>query len=187
MPSSVAGALAVLGVLTLINLVLTCGVIRRLREYEARHVPDGSMGPELPAPGTPIPDFSATTVDGCDVTHTSYSTGIAYVGFFSPACPPCREQLPRFLATVRAVDPRKVLIVIADDAPAPSSASAALPTDATDAADADAAGRIVVEAHQGPVASAFAAHALPTLLALRDGVVIASGHTVDALPQPASA
>ncbi|MEV5443084.1 hypothetical protein AB0N23_11175 [Streptomyces sp. NPDC052644] len=104
-------AVALLGALAVLNLILTYGIIRKLP----------SLAPVRPA--TPIDagsvgavagDFSVRTADGSVLTRRDLPDG-ALVGFFSPGCEPCTELLPRFSSAVRGLRiPRsEVLAVIA--------------------------------------------------------------------------
>ncbi|NJP24128.1 redoxin domain-containing protein [Microbispora sp. SCL1-1] len=90
------------GVLCLIDLVLTVGVIRRLRAHEemlsAR--PPGAPFLVLP-PGATIGGFSAVSTDGVHVSDETL-TGTVLVGVFSPDCPACHERLPQFAEHARS-------------------------------------------------------------------------------------
>jgi hypothetical protein len=89
------------GVLGLLNLVLTLGVIRRLREHTELISSRPPQAPDamLPA-GTTIADFVATTLDGGVVTREDISD-MTLVAFLSPACDLCEEQVPLLLERAR--------------------------------------------------------------------------------------
>lgn len=178
MPYQTAG-IAVLGALTLLNLLLTYGVIRRLREHTRLLAGIGSAAPML-APGSTVGDFAATTLDGELVSRDALS-GQTLVGFFSPGCPACTERLPDFVA--RAATPAhgraRTLAVIAggDESYAAQREQLA------------AVARVVVEPERsGPVGRAFGVSAYP-VFALVDpaGEVLASGYTLDSIPAPVAA
>ncbi|MEV4294944.1 TlpA family protein disulfide reductase [Microbispora rosea] len=101
MPFLTALVLSV-GVLCLVDLVLTVGVIRRLRAHEemlsAR--PAGSPSIVLP-PGAVIGGFSATSTDGVHVSDETL-TETVLVGVFSPDCSACHERLPQFAEHARS-------------------------------------------------------------------------------------
>ncbi|MGW6393550.1 TlpA family protein disulfide reductase [Streptomyces sp. NPDC055103] len=115
-------AVALLGALTALNLILTYGVIRKLR----------TLGPARPSGpidggsvGSSAGDFSVRATDGTALTRGDLPEG-ALVAFLSPGCEPCTELLPRLSATVRSLGlPRThVLAVITPgiEDPAPYTA-----------------------------------------------------------------
>lgn len=89
MPILIA-ALAVLATLCVLNLLLTFGIVRRLRQME-----DEELGDLTLAVGSALPDFTAVTTTGNRVSSSTVGRG-AVVAFFSPDCGACRRQLPRF-------------------------------------------------------------------------------------------
>ncbi len=101
MPFLTALVLAV-GVLCLIDLVLTVGVIRRLRTHEemlsARPVASPSI--VLP-PGAMIGGFSAVSTDGVHVSDETLTEPVL-VGVFSPDCSACHDRLPQFAERARS-------------------------------------------------------------------------------------
>ncbi|GLX04276.1 hypothetical protein [Microbispora sp. NBRC 16548] len=90
------------GVLCLIDLVLTVGVIRRLRAHEemlsARPVASPSI--VLP-PGATIGGFSAVSTDGVHVSDETLTEPVL-VGVFSPGCSACHDRLPQFAERARS-------------------------------------------------------------------------------------
>lgn len=94
---------AVLVAATLLNLVLTVGVIRRLRDHTEQLAsmpgPDGlPAGFDLPArsmvpAGERVADFTATTTEGETISRDGLS-GQTLVAFLSPDCPGCLDQVP---------------------------------------------------------------------------------------------
>jgi thiol-disulfide isomerase/thioredoxin len=107
----VVAALVLVGGLALLNLLLTYGLIRRVREQAAMLTalagglsapPDGELG--RPVGSRPEP-FRAEAVDGTAVDLAWFDRP-TLVGFFSPGCGSCAELLPRFAAaaaTTRAL------------------------------------------------------------------------------------
>lgn len=96
MPFLIA-AVVIVGLLVLLDLVLTFGVIRRLREHTALLAERPSSMPELLiGAGETVGSFTATTVAGVDLSKTDLANG-TLVGFFSPGCSACEAQLPRFV------------------------------------------------------------------------------------------
>lgn len=173
---------AVVGVVAVLNLLLTVGVIRRLREHTERLSSlGGPPGAAMLAAGQRVGEFATTTIDGEPVARDLLS-GRTLVGAFTPGCGACTERLPDFLA--RAKDfpggPARVLAIVAGD-----SAGAASYRDQL----AEVA-RVVVEPPGGPLLTALKVSRFPAFGLLdAEGVVVASGWTLDHLPleSPAAA
>lgn len=111
MPYIVA-VLVLVGTVTLANLVLTLGLVRRMRQYAAvvsGLQPREAGGTTRPI-GTAITPFRATAVDGT-VIDERWLDAPTVVGFFSPGCPACKELLPDF---VTAAASRRALAVVED-------------------------------------------------------------------------
>jgi hypothetical protein len=167
----VAG-LVLVGALVAVDLVLTLGVIRRLREHatlieQALRVSEGVTDFMLPV-GSPLPELRATTVDGA----AAPAEGPMLIGFFSPGCRACVERLPGFVEYARAFDGRVLGVAVG-------------PHD--DVADIVAALRpvadVVVEPSEGPLATALQVKGFPAMATVgADGVVVGSGFELAALP-----
>ncbi|MEV4755975.1 hypothetical protein AB0J86_12785 [Micromonospora sp. NPDC049559] len=172
----VVAALVLVGIVAGLNLLLTVGVIRRLREHTEtlRQVRSGTGSSFLPA-GSPLPALTGVTT----VTGTPVVAPAALVAFFSTTCAPCREKLPSFRDHVRAaaVNGSDVLVVVEGAADDASEFVAALRD----------VGQVVVEPELGPVAKSFAVNGFPTFYALGpDGRVLVGTHEVAELPVPAT-
>ncbi|MEU4572835.1 TlpA disulfide reductase family protein [Nonomuraea sp. ATR24] len=155
-------AVVLLGVLSLLNLALTAGLIRRLRQFDApaRGVPVGH----------PVGGFTAQDTEGRPVAR-ELLTGPTLVGFFTPGCEPCEDLLPRFVARAGAL-PHDCLAVVhavrAEDAEGYAARLAG-------------AARVVVEGPGGPVQRAFQVAAFPAVFLVGgDGTVLAGD--LDAIP-----
>jgi hypothetical protein len=178
---SIVLAVAVLvGALAVLNLVLTYGVIRRLREH-TRMLADQTSADTplaLPAAGTPLPGFSATTADGTVVTDADLAGPPAFVGFFSATCAPCKEQLPQFVERLAGVDPRRLVVVLSDAQVAPADAETML-------AAARGHARILMEPRDG-LPETFGVNRYPTMLTIDNGVVLANTQVAARLPSMAA-
>ncbi|GGV00800.1 hypothetical protein GCM10010182_17680 [Actinomadura cremea] len=173
MPYLVAG-LVFVGLLSAFDLLLILAVVRRLRE----HAPPGAAGPPAPftPPGTALPEFTATGLDGTAVTR-AYFTEPTIVGLLSTTCASCRERLPEFADRVRGLDARRVLAVVEGDRADAEPFVAALSPLAT----------VVVEPPNGPVSTAFGRPAYPSFYVVgADAVVTASTLAPSGLPVPAA-
>ncbi|MBP2327581.1 thiol-disulfide isomerase/thioredoxin [Kibdelosporangium banguiense] len=171
MPYLVAAVILV-GVLVIIDLILTLGVIQRLREH-ARLLTQALEGTQsvadfmLPA-GSPLPGLRATTVDGT----AAPDTGPLLIGFFSPTCHACLERLPGFVSYADAFDGRVLGVAVG------------APEDVGDiVAKLRGVADVVIEQVDGPLAKALQVKGMPAMATVgADGVVVASGFELAALP-----
>ncbi|MET7302453.1 hypothetical protein [Embleya sp. NPDC005575] len=162
MPYLVA-AVVVLALVTAINLLLTLGVIRRLREQPDRahggNAPSGAP-PTALRPGARPEVFTAITTEGEQVSDSDV---YGLVGFFSANCTPCHTLAPLFAEHARTLGRDRVIAVIAD-------------TDAELSAILAPVARVIVEDYDGPVQAAFHNTWTPAVYLLgRDQRVVASG------------
>jgi thiol-disulfide isomerase/thioredoxin len=170
-----AGGVAVAIALTVVNLLLTFGVIRRLRTHtellSARAVPEVMVGVGE-SPG----DFSAGAVDGEVVSRASL-VGEQLVGFFSPGCGPCVEMVPRFAERAAVVGRAHAVAVVVGDAGDAAEFVAVL----------EPVARVVLEPGpgEGTLSGAFGVKGFPAVCVL-DGekVVTASGSSVLGVAEP---
>lgn len=171
-----AVAVVLVGVLCLLDLVLTLGVVRRLREHSER-LAALSMPPDeiaLAHKGDHVAPFTATTVDGAAVSNTDLEEP-TLVAFFSPDCPSCEEQLAPFAEYARAFPggSDRTLIVITSETGG-----------ARYHRELDGLGRRVAEAElTGVVQQAFKTRGYPAFAVVVDGEVMQSAHGVADLPQ----
>lgn len=171
-------ALVVTNVLTLLNLLLLFGVIRRLREQ--RFPPVGGLSGPQPLPvGAQIDAFATTDVDGGPLRRDELPGG-ALVGFFSPGCAPCEALVPKFAAHAERLSGGRnsVLAVIAGN-----------PQEAADyVARLSPVARVVVEEPAGGVVvRAFHVSGYPSVFQLDgEGRVLASEASMDRLAVPAA-
>jgi hypothetical protein len=162
------GASVVLvGVLCLLNLMLTLGIIRRIRTEANEPGRRAGLPLEL-GPGSPIGEFAVETADGETVSHASL-TGV--VGFFSARCEPCHDLLPRFAEHAKQWGRDNVLAVIGGD----DERAVRVLTPVARVIVADLAG--------GPVAAAFRNTLTPALYLIGDDHrVVAAGGRIEDLP-----
>ncbi len=159
--------------LTALNLVMTLGVIRRLRDHSERLAGLAEAGTEpwrdpIIGPGRRPGPFSAVGVDGERVGDADLAAG-GLVAFFSPGCGICAEWLPRFVDAATALgDRRRALAVVV----APSATD---PAAAEQVAALRAAATVVVENDKGPLTEAFQVSGYPAMVRLDEhGTVVAS-------------
>ena len=169
-----AAAVAVVAAICLLNLLLMFGVIRRLREVDRRLAEAGSDRRRRLVSGSPIGSFTATATDGRAISTAALAPRTV-VGFFSPACGPCLEELPRFVDFASGVSGGRDQVLAVVCGPWQD----AVPL----AAQLESVARVVIEETGGEVAGAFGTLAFPSIFVTDDeGKIHASGGTVDLLP-----
>jgi thiol-disulfide isomerase/thioredoxin len=172
---------AAVAVLTVFDLVLTMGVVRRLRSHTElldRLTTGGLARKLIVEPGRAPADASATTVDGARVSTADL--GDTLVGFFSPTCTPCAERAPQFVGYARRLPGgrSKVLAVVVSGAETDPAALTA---------QFEPVARVVVEPPEGPLATAFEVVGFPALCLLDStGTVLASGTDLAGFPVAAA-
>jgi Redoxin len=172
--AALTGAVVVVGTLCLLDLLLTLGVIRRLREHTAmlaRTRPSEPLAIGLPPGKSPEP-FMATTTEGADVSGPA---GLSVVAFFSTSCPVCPKQAPVFVDYLRAQALKRdeVLAVVTGQA----AASVPYFADLADVA------HICTEPPDGEIGTAFGVRGFPAFFVLdAAGIVTASDFDPAALP-----
>ncbi|MFC5180505.1 peroxiredoxin family protein [Actinomadura harenae] len=169
MPYLVA-AVVLFAVLSVLNLLLTFGILRRMRADAAagpRTVP-GAGDLFALKPGATVPEFSAVTTRDEPVTRED-AAGV--VAFFSADCDGCHDLLPSFLERARTLGRDNVLAVFSGEEPE------------TVAALEEVARVVQADGKGGPVARAFQNEWTPALYLLgEDGRITGSGARMHELP-----
>lgn len=171
-------AVALVAVLCLLDLVLTLGVVRRLRDHSSRlSLMQSGLGAEetLGKPGEAVEPFTALSAADEPVSLTDLAEP-TLVGFFSPNCPACEERLPGFVsyASTFPGGRRKTLAIIAGETGGLRYRSAL----------DEVAANVVIERELGPVQKAFGTSGYPAFYVVVDGVIAQAAHNVDDLPAP---
>lgn len=174
-----AGWMILLSAFTLLNLLFTLGVIRRLREHTkllSRSSGAGEVG-VIVAAGERVSDFSAATADGSPVSRTSFAAP-TLVGFFSPRCKACVERLPRFVSMAGGMPSRTaqvMAVVVGGDEDDVTRLRGELEAVATVLTDGD----------RGEIVRAFDVSGYPAFAVVdADGLVLSSGHDLDQIAVP---
>ncbi|MCO6007795.1 TlpA family protein disulfide reductase [Actinoallomurus purpureus] len=158
-----AAAVVLIGLLCVLNLILTLGLIRRLRGHGAAQ-PQHAGPPTVLKPGSRIGDFATTTTEGEPVSHEDL---IGLVGFFSAGCEPCHDLAPRFARLATGLP--RLAVVTGDD---PELVTVLSP-----------AARVVVEDYDGVVSCAFQNTWTPALYLIdAEQRVVATGGRLEDLP-----
>lgn len=175
-------AVVLVAALALLNLLLTLGMMRRLREQaeliSALGSGNGADQTLMPA-GSTIGEFVTSAVDDTAVTSQDLSEDTV-VGFFSPQCQPCRDRVPEFISLLESVPAaeRKALAVVIGDRSDTSEMVAQLVPVA----------RVITGKEAEPIVKAFDTKSYPALYRMGDdGLIAASGHGMSVFPALAAA
>ncbi|BEL05299.1 hypothetical protein Q0Z83_034900 [Actinoplanes sichuanensis] len=157
---------------TALNLLLTFGVIRKLRIHDAKLADRNAVIQEATLPaGTSVPAVTASTVDG-DTVSSVRPGSAQLIGFFSIGCGACDDRIPEFIAYQQRTGVAAVAVVVTDaDDSGPYVARLSPHVD------------VVVERERGPLATVYAVTSFPALcLVDAQGVVVAGGNAFPELP-----
>ncbi|MBG0823496.1 hypothetical protein HS048_22455 [Planomonospora sp. ID91781] len=177
MPSLMMVCAGAAGALSVLNLLLTVAVIRRLRGYGGLSAVPAGPGAEnvfqvMRAAGEQVGAFRARTTWGGPVGQEFLADGTVLFGAFAQGCRACEERLPEFLelAKVYPGSGAGVLVLLVGAERDLEAKRAALEPVAT---------VVIEEMPGGPVGRAFGVTGYPAM-ALVDsgGLVRVSGTTV---------
>lgn len=172
MTSVLTVAVLLVGALGLLNLFIGYGIVRKLRDLDARVGP-ASGGP---VSGHRITPFTATTVDGGPLSEADVASGESLVALLSPGCGSCDEVVAQLSAAPGSRSP--ILLVHSADADDPETARLV--------GAARQVGRVAVVPF-GDVPQAFGVTSFPTVVLVRDGRVHAAGYDLPELTASAGA
>ena len=181
MPYLIA-AVILIGLACAANLLLTFGVIRRLKAGAGTPSADHGLPPTLPV-GSPLPTFAADTIDGARVDNTTMAGSRQLIGFFSTSCASCKDRAPEFLAYAAAegFDSRRTLAIVQG----PAAHTAEFVRAHLDAASSLS---IAVEPEDGPLARSLGVVAFPQFyLVDADGHLESVALSIRRLPTTAGA
>ncbi|MFE7117316.1 TlpA family protein disulfide reductase [Streptomyces sp. NPDC057654] len=202
-------AVVLVGALCLLDLLLTVGLIRRLRAQQPARTPsyaggiagkgtdqvtdqwtgggtDAAMDEGMLPPGAIVGTFETRTVDDRTLRNRDLGVGVkagagAVVVFLSPGCPPCHAQLPRVAAALGGASVNGAVAVVAGGSDGDSETEQMVQ-------ELGALTTVVRESIAGPVTEAFGVRAFPSMCRVRavgdELVVEAVGEHV--LPAPAA-
>jgi thiol-disulfide isomerase/thioredoxin len=177
-------AVVLVGILGLANLLFVIFLARRIRELGTAPAAASDAGPRPPGyahralMGQKPGQFQAVTTTGRTVSPDSLSGGRALIGFFSPGCGPCHEQVPDFatLAKTMPGGPDQVIAVVSGPPHRAAEFAAELEGTASVVLERSTQGAL------GPVARAFNSYGWPSFYMLgADGTVESGGASVSRL------
>lgn len=162
--------------LTVLNIVLSLALIRRVRPLQAAAEELGAPPDKnLPRAGTRVREFTAGAIDGTPLTQEGLGAGPVLVGVVIPDCPWCERLHARLVAD----RPRLPLWVFVHGSAGDPAAEAVVRKFSAVAVRVAYAGDEVLQALGMSDAVAF-----PTLLRVDHGVIRAAGHRLpDVLSQ----
>lgn len=176
-------AVVVVGLLGLVNLLFSFGVIRRLRVHTeildslSQRGPGGEPLAVMLEAGSTIADFDSDTVAGERVSRDDL-VGTTLVGVFSPGCSGCEAQLGRFVEYAAAHPGGRghtLAVVVGEEANSASYVEQLGPV-----------ARVVRESPDGPVSKALAVRGFPAFALVDGDRVRVSGVDVGALSSAAA-
>ncbi|OLT19617.1 hypothetical protein BJF79_47645 [Actinomadura sp. CNU-125] len=177
----IVSLVVLVGVICVLDLVLTLGVVRRLREHSELIARAGSMAAPEPmlAPGERAGEFEAVATTGEVITRDGL-TGRTLLGVFSPDCSACIERLPGFVAQAEGFEGGRdrvlaVIVDLADDGAADYRAKL------------EPVARVVVETGRGGINAALNVQAFPAIGVLGDGGRVLPDQPAAPAPAPATA
>lgn len=174
-------AVVIVGLLCLLDLLLTFGVIRRLREHTEllRTGQLASSGGVVGLPTGQVPkQFTVVAEDGSTITGPA---GLRLAGFFSATCPACPGRVAPFTDYIRdnkiaRDEVLATLLIAAGTAPPPYLS---LLTEVA---------QVTVQLPDSDVAKAFGVAGYPAFCVLgADGALVATGFDPQTLPAAAMA
>ncbi|WP_037810088.1 TlpA family protein disulfide reductase [Streptomyces sp. NRRL S-1448] len=182
MPYLIA-AVVLIGALCLLDLLLTVGLVKRLRAQQApRPSANGFAHDGMLPPGGIVGAFETRTIDGRSLHRRDLGTGTVVV-FLSPGCPPCHRLLPRVAAALGATPAIEAVAVVTGGMDGDPDTEQLLK-------ELGPVARVVHEPGTGPVTEAFAARAFPIMCRVRavgDELVVEDvGEHVLPTPAPAT-
>ncbi|KAB2343653.1 TlpA family protein disulfide reductase [Actinomadura rudentiformis] len=181
-----AAAVTLIGVLSLINIALTLGIVRRLGDLQRPAAgvggpggPGGDARPMTLSPGAKVGPFEVTAVDGSTVSHTDL-TGPTLVAFLAPGCQACDFAVPSFLERAEQAPGGRdhVLVVIMGTPKLGMELREKL---------APVARVLTEEVEAGPLVQAFGVIGLPAFALLSDGRMVSSHTEPEHIPDAAPA
>jgi peroxiredoxin len=125
-------------------------------------------------PGTPIPQFSATTTTERKIRLSEVQGKRVAIAFFSPSCIACREQIPPFIqyANKFPTATAQIIAVVVGDEPAAEEYASLLGDVAL----------VVREDRQGGLMKAFKVEGMPSFYVLDESAkVMASGPSMQSI------
>lgn len=156
-------AVVLLSVVTALHVLLTFGLVAKIRALSERVAGVPLKDPDLPQPGRAVEPFSVTDLDGVEITEADLG-GKVQVGFFAAGCGPCKT-----MSDWLASEPPTTRFIAVIDGERDNGATERLVDKLAPL------GRIALIDSDHASIDAFGVPSFPTLLHIDSGVVTASG------------
>lgn len=172
--SALAAAVAVLTAVTLLNLLLLLGIVRRLRTTAAPRPPADPFGlaaaePQALPAGSPLPDVRLPGADGAPLRLRALADRRVLMAFLSEGCGSCHTELPEvrdLVARAAADDAAVVVVVLTEDGdPGLEEPFAGIAT-------------VVRDGLSGPLSRELGVTSFPSYLVFDRDVLVGSAYTV---------
>lgn len=164
-------AVVLLGGVMVFNLLVTLGLVRRIRTFEERGLAAGSS---LPTAGTPIPKFEVPIVGGGLMTDGHLRTSEMILAmFFAPGCVAC----DRVKAEISDSPPTEPIYAFVT--PVPHSDD--LQVQQLAESIQEWAEQVGIAESESDLVLRLPIQAFPTILAVQEGVVLAAGYDMEHL------
>ncbi|WP_369212777.1 TlpA family protein disulfide reductase [Streptomyces flavofungini] len=155
--------LVLLGALCIFNLVLSLGILRRIRE--GAEGASQELTPQvMRADGEKVTAFRAATTDGAELSESLLAEGPTLVAAFAQGCPECEEGIPLFAeyaASFPGGRSRVIAVLIGDPAALQGKAEVLEPV-----------AQVVVEGKNGPLGSALGVRGYPAFGIIDDRATV---------------
>jgi hypothetical protein len=172
MTATLAAGVALALVLTVLNLVLTFAVIRKLRDGVGSGSSVHTPAAGLPRPGTRIGEFTVDTADGAVLTERDLLGDRTLVAFVSPTCAPCKDVVAELASTEHP--PLRAFVVGDGGAETMDVVATLRPHGAV----------AVIEADHAAARAFGGVDGYPALLLVEGGVVAAAGRRLAEVREP---
>ncbi|MFD9479823.1 MULTISPECIES: TlpA disulfide reductase family protein [Streptomyces] len=156
--------------LSILNLLFTVAVIRKLRQRASEPRRDFRMDLEELPPGMRVPEFQAESVSGTSVSPAALAGSEAIIAFFDTNCDACEPAVGEVVKYARAnnMRPEQVIGVIGGESSDAQPYLEGLKGTAT----------VIMEEAMGPVTNSFSLQGVPAYCIVDgDGVIVRSGNT----------
>ncbi|MET8454279.1 TlpA disulfide reductase family protein [Streptomyces sp. NPDC005209] len=163
----VTAAVVLLGLLSLLNLALVYGVVRRLHTSDPALSGPGRGPDKVLGPGGAVAPFTALDTDGRQLTLDDLTEKLTVL-FLAPWCAACQELLPLMAERAAAYGPERLWAVIEVD-PAQEGGGVAEYVERL-----APVARVVVVREGDELVEAFQLTGMPTYVEMGAGGIVAS-------------
>lgn len=170
MTAVLISVITVVGLIALVDLVLTYGLIRRVNSIQAQpHSTEHSLDPAV---GHRIGDFVAKASDNREITEREFEGSETFAAFVMVGCGPC-HRLAEELSQM--APPELPLLLFIASSPGEEEEAAGI------AAQVPFAAAVCIIEATGTVTEAFGVTGFPTVIRVGDGTVRATGLSLESV------